>query len=103
VKLALALPDFLVDLESALVPLGRGDLLDQLKRAELQRWTYDDFADTTYLTLMEGDYAERFSLYDEIGVNVDLDAHGRVCGIEILEGQRIAERLGGSPHGRTDA
>jgi uncharacterized protein YuzE len=96
VKLALALPDFLVDLESALLPLGRGDLLDQLKRAEVQRWAYDDFADTTYLTLMEGDYAERFSLYDELGVNVDLDEHGRVCGIEILDGRRIAERLGGS-------
>ena len=96
-KLALALPDLLIDLESALVPLGRGDLLDQLKRAEFQRWTYDDFADTTYLTLIEGDYAERFSLYDELGVNVDLDEQGRVCGLEILNGRRIAERLRGSP------
>ena len=96
VKLALALPDFVLDLESALVSLGRGDLAGQLKRAELERWTYDDFADTTYLTLIEGDYAERLSLYDELGMNVDLDAHGRVCGVEILEGRRIADRLDGS-------
>ena len=95
-KLASALPDLVLDMEGALVALGRGDLAAQLKEAELERWTYDDFADTTYLTLREGDYAERFSLYDEIGVNVDLDAHGRVCGIEILDGQRIAERLRGS-------
>ena len=94
-KLALALPDLLADMESALLRLGRGDLADQLKRAELERWAYDDFADTTYLTLVEGEYAERLSLYDDLGVNVDTDDRGRVCGIEILEGRRIAERLGG--------
>ena len=91
-KLALALPDLLADMESALLRLGRGDLADQLKRAELERWAYDDFADTTYLTLVEGEYAERLSLYDDLGVNVDTDDRGRVCGIEILEGRRIAER-----------
>ena len=96
VKLALALPDLMIDMESALVRLGRGDLVDQLKRAELARWAYDDFADTTYLTLVEGEYAERLSLYDDIGVNVDLDDHGRVCGVEILEGRRVAQRLGAS-------
>ena len=95
-KLALVLPDLMIDMESALVRLGRGDLVNQLKQAELARWTYDDFADTTYLTLAEGEYAERLSLYDDIGVNVDTDEHGHVCGIEILEGRRIAERLSGS-------
>jgi uncharacterized protein YuzE len=94
VKLAAALPDLVVDMEGALVRLGRGDLVEQLKQAELTRWSYDDFADTAYLTLQEGEYAERLSLYDELGVNVDTDDLGRVCGIEILEGKRIAERLG---------
>ena len=94
-KLALALPDLLADMESALLRLGRGDLAVQLKQAELERWTYDDFADTTYLTLVEGEYAERLSLYDDLGVNVDMDDRGRVCGLEILEGRRIAERLSG--------
>jgi uncharacterized protein YuzE len=93
-KLAAALPDLVLDMEGALVRLGRGDLVEQLKQAELARWSYDDFADTAYLTLQEGEYAERLSLYDELGVNVDTDDLGRVCGIEILEGKRIAERLG---------
>ena len=96
-KLALALPDLVADIESALVHLGRGDLVEQLKQAELERWTYDDFADTTYLTLGDNVYAERLSLYDELGVNVDTDDRGRVCGIEILEGRRIAQRLENSP------
>jgi uncharacterized protein YuzE len=96
-KLALVLPDLVADMETALVRLGRGDLVDQLQQAELERWTYDDFADTTYLTLGENAYAERLSLYDELGVNVDTDNRGRVCGIEILEGRRIAQRLEKSP------
>ena len=92
-RLALALPDLVSDMESALVHLGRGDLVDQLKRAVLERWTYDDFADTTYLVLAEGTQADRLSLHDELGVNLDTDARGQLCGIEILEGRRIATRL----------
>ena len=96
-KLADALPDLVLDIEGALLPLGRGDLVKQLSGAVLERWTYDDFSDTSYLYLTaepcERLQLDTLSLYDELGVNLETDGRGRLCGIEILEGRRITSRL----------
>jgi uncharacterized protein YuzE len=96
-KLADALPELVSDMESPLLQLGRGDLVQQLKGATLERWTYDDFSDTAYLYLtaepLERLHLDTLSLYDECGVNLETDARGNLCGLEILEGKRITSRL----------
>jgi uncharacterized protein YuzE len=106
IKLVGALPEFVSDMEIALVNLGRGDLVKQLNEVLLERWTYDDFSDTAYLYLRPAAAlnvadeavsgvmdAQRLSLYDELGVNLDIDDRGRLCGIEILEGTRVTSQL----------
>jgi len=100
-KLCDALPELVADLESALVHLGRPDIARQLYQVPVERWSYDDFSDTTYLNLVAPDAsgAERLSLYDELGVNVDMDEHGRVVGLEILDGSPIASLLAARPKG----
>jgi hypothetical protein len=43
------LPDLVLDLESPLLRIGRADVFDQLREFEIERWTYDEFADAGYL------------------------------------------------------
>ena len=95
-KLADALPELAADLEAALVRLGRADLARQLADAVIERGSYDEFADASYLFLAptDADAGERLSLYDELGVNVDCDARGRLSGLEVLDGKAIALQLG---------
>jgi uncharacterized protein YuzE len=98
VTLAQALPELVLDIENALVRIGRGDLAAQLGDAPLDRWTYDEFADTAYLYLGARDFdamqADRLSLFDELNLSLDCDERGRLRGIEIQEGKWLAARLG---------
>ena len=71
-----ALPYLVLDLESALVHIGRGDVVDQLREVMIERWTYDELADAAYLhfTAAKRDAAEpsgeTVSVYDELGINL---------------------------------
>ena len=104
-----SLPDLVLDLESPLLRIGRADVVDQLREVEIERWTYDEFADAVYLYLrsprdvnmvdeivVDAKHGETVSVYDDLGINLDLDNHRRLTGMEILDGRAIAARLGGN-------
>jgi uncharacterized protein YuzE len=98
IALKSALPFLVLDLESALVHIGRGDVVEQLRGAMIERWTYDENADAAYLHLgppgNEGDSpGETVSVYDELGINLDTDGQGRLIGILIFGGKTIFAQL----------
>ena len=102
-----ALPDLVGIVEAALVAIGRGDVADQLREVELERWTYDEFADAGYLYLRSSrklnvvderivgvEFGETVSPLDD--VNLDLDNHRRLTRIELLGARSIISRLEGN-------
>jgi uncharacterized protein YuzE len=92
-----AVPELVGDIEAALIRLGRGDIADQLRTVTLKSWTFDDFAQATYLQLAAAKDAngveEAVSLHDDIGVTIDLDTDGRVTGIEVVGYEEPLSRL----------
>ncbi len=104
-KMKDALPYLLLDLESALVHIGRGDVVAQLREATIERWSYDEHADATYLHLRSpsmpaaGEQAagasigETVSVYDELGINLNTNGEGRLIGMDILGGRAIVAQL----------
>ena len=93
-----SVPELVGDVEGALVRIGRGDIADQLRSANLVAWTFDDFAQATYLRLAPAQDAraveETVSLYDDVPVNVDLDGRGRVLGLDVVGYEEPLSRLG---------
>lgn len=100
------LPDLVSDIENALIRIGRGDVADQLREVKLERWTYDEFADAGYLYLgsprglnvvdrniVGVKHGETLCPTDELAVNLDLDNHRRLIGIELLAAKSIIARL----------
>ena len=96
-SLIAALPELVSDIENALIRIGRGDVADQLREAHLERWTYDEFADAGYLYLtlprapgaadqnvVGVKHGETLCPSDDLAVNLDLDSHRRLTGIELL-------------------
>ena len=103
-----AVPIMVLDLEGALLRIGRGDVVDQLRKVSLERWTYDETADAAYLhvcsprnldsadeNIVGEKRGETVSLYDELGINLDLDDQKRLTGVEILGAGYLVEQLTG--------
>jgi hypothetical protein len=91
------LPELLADVVGALVREGRGGVADQLSAATLHSWSFDEFAQMTYLRLSatQGREAaqQTISFFDDIGVDIDLDQHGRVLGLDVAGYEDILARL----------
>lgn len=101
-KLRDVLPDLELDMESALLQIGRGDIVDQLRETLVERWEFDDFANTASLFVVPGDgappprpgaRAETVSIYDELGVILETNDRGRVTLIEVAGGKDLVARL----------
>ena len=101
-----ALPDLVADIESALIRIGRGDLADQLREVHLERWTYDEFADAGYLYLSSPralnvvdrniigvKHGETVCPFDDLAINLDVDNHRRLTGIELLGARSTISQL----------
>jgi len=101
-----ALPDLVRDLEGALIRIGRGAVADQLREVELVRWTYDDFANAGNLYVKSQGASNVVDPYvtgarrgetlcpsDDLAINLDLDSHGRLVSIELLDAKAIISEL----------
>src|SRR5258708_40356482 len=101
----MTLPDTLPDLElamaGALLHIGRGDIVDQLRVASIERWEYDEFADVASIFVTPGDApsaprpgmrAETVSIYDEAGVVAATGRRGPGPGIEGGGGKEAVAR-----------
>ena len=92
-----AIPELIADLSDALIRLGRGSVVDQLQVATLASCEFDDFAQATYIHVAPKRAAdavhETVSLYDDIPVNVDLDADGRIVGLDVTGYEQVLARL----------
>ena len=100
------LPELVSDIENALIRIGRSDVADQLREVELDRWTYDEFADAGYLYLRSPrvlnvvdqnivgtKHGETLCPSDDLAINLDLDNHRRLAGIELLDAKPIISQL----------
>jgi hypothetical protein len=97
-----ALPLFTREMESALLQIGRGDIVDQLREAVVDRWEFDDFANTASIFVTFGNDApaprpgarsETVSIYDELGVILETDDRGRIAVIEVSGGKDLVAQL----------
>jgi len=106
VKLIEALPVFSAELRTCLSAIGRGDIAAQVEEIVVERYSYDgscsaaniylqsprslNNVETNIIGLRHGETIEVEHPY---WVNVDIDNFGRLKGIELLNGTKVADTL----------
>ncbi len=98
-----SLPGLALDIDGALLHIGRSDIVEQLREAAIERWEYEEFSDIAVIYLNPGDTPELrmaaseeiVSIVDELGVLVQADARGRVATVEVNGGKDVFEKLEG--------
>lgn len=95
-KLIDALPEIVATLESALLHVGRGDVVARMREAELVGWSHDEFSEVTSLRLTphETEAGEAIGLHDEVGAGLFLDREGDLTLIELNGYEAFLSRLG---------
>ena len=92
-----ALPELVGDVVGALIREGRGSVADQLPNAGLRAWTFDEFAQATYLHLAatrDPTGVEETISLGEFGIILDLGRDGQVLGLEVVGYEESLSRLG---------
>ncbi len=90
-RLAEIIPEFVAELETALREVGHPELAEELRLAQLDRWTFDPSCDAAWLQVRSGrelnvvekqvigvKYGQTIPVEHRYWVNVDTDNFGRL-------------------------
>jgi len=87
--LAQVFPTLLVEVERALVAMGRSDVASQLHAVQVKGVNFDNAADAGYIYVHSSDSAhgETICLEAPSMVNLDVGVNGQINGIELVSPQ----------------
>jgi Protein of unknown function (DUF2283) len=103
-RLATIAPEFVTEVEVALVGEGRAALSEQLQFVEIDHLTYYERDDTGYIHFVRppssphfaklaSPVAETVAFHAERGSNVDVDRDGNLFGVELLDRGKLMAKL----------
>lgn len=105
-RLKNVLPEFVAELSELLLADGRKDLCMQLEDVLVEKWSYDSSADAAYIYLQSPrslnvveqniigvKHGETVATDHPCCVNLDTDNFGRLQGVELLKGGKVAAIL----------
>ena len=88
-------PRLVAEVGSALIAMGRGELVSQLESGIIERCSYDESVDAGYISFVRPAPSLHFAElaapvaetipFLEAGFNIDIDHDGHIFGIEFLD------------------